>query len=358
MSPTIRRSPYISAGLVDVVLLVATAFATPAAAQQPVARWFKGNTHAHTLNSDGDSPPDSVAVWYKSHGYHFTFITDHEFITDVAPLNARFGAAGRFQLFSAQEVTQRITDPEHPDGLRQAHVNALGVTRVIRPLGERNIGPPPMSAAYTRNVAEIKRADGLPQVNHPNFRWSVRLEDLIDVPDSTLMEIWNGHPQVYNLGGTDSSGRAVPSAEALWDSLLTRGKVMFGVGDDDSHYFKPQDAENQNLSRPGRAWVMVRADTLTQDAIVASLRRGDFYASTGVTLRNYIATARELAIDIAPAGDTRYRTDFIGSGGRVLSTSTSLQPRYAIAGTEGYVRARVFDSTGHMAWMQPMMVKR
>src|SRR5687767_5129965 len=31
-------------------------------------RWFKGNTHTHTLESDGDSPPELVARWYKTHG--------------------------------------------------------------------------------------------------------------------------------------------------------------------------------------------------------------------------------------------------------------------------------------------------
>jgi hypothetical protein len=332
--------------------------AAPAAAQQPTARWFKGNTHAHTLNSDGDVLPEEVVHWYQTHGYHFTFITDHEFITDVAPLNALVGATGKFQVFSAQEVTQRITDPVHPDGLRQAHVNALGVTRVIRPLGERNIGPPPMSAAYARNLGEIRKAGGVPQINHPNFRWSVRLDDLLDLPDSTLFEVWNGHPQVYNLGGTDSLGRAMPSAEALWDSLLTRGKVIFGVGDDDSHYFKPEDAENADMARPGRAWVMVRADTLTQDAILASLRRGDFYASTGITLRSYAASVREIQLEIAPAGDMRFRTEFIGRGGRVLASSTALRVRYTITGSEGYVRARITDSAGHRAWMQPVTVRR
>jgi len=326
--------------------------------QQALQRWYRGNTHAHTLNSDGDTAPDAVVRWYRSHGYNFTFITDHEFITDVAPLNALFGAAGKFLVISAQEVTQRITDPAHPDGLRQAHVNALGITRVIRPLGERNIGPPPMSAAYARNLAEIRNAGGLPQVNHPNFRWSVRLEDMLELPDSTLFEVWNGHPGVYNLGGADSLGRAAPSTEALWDSLLTRGKLIFGVGDDDSHYFKPEDAENAELARPGRAWVMVRADTLSADAILGALRRGDFYATNGVLLRRYEASAREIQIEIAPAGDMRFRTEFIGSGGRVLASSTALRARYAITGSEGYVRARVTDANGRRAWMQPVMVKR
>ena len=37
-----------------------------AAVAQPAAeptRWFKGNTHTHTLNSDGDSTPDEVVRW-------------------------------------------------------------------------------------------------------------------------------------------------------------------------------------------------------------------------------------------------------------------------------------------------------
>ena len=33
------------------------------------ARWFKGNTHTHTTESDGDTAPAEVAQWYKRHGY-------------------------------------------------------------------------------------------------------------------------------------------------------------------------------------------------------------------------------------------------------------------------------------------------
>src|SRR5262245_57781722 len=234
-------------------------------AQQPsAARWYRGNTHAHTLNSDGDSSPDEVVRWYREHGYHFTFITDHEFITDVAPLNALFGREERFLVISGQEVTQRVADAGHPDGFRQAHVNALGVTFVIRPLGASNIATATtIAATYARNLAAIRAAGGVAQVNHPNYRWSVALAEMVELPDSTLFEVWNGHPFVYNGGGADSTGRSMPSTDVLWDSLLTRGKLLFGVADDDSHSFRPEDAENPDLARPGRGWVMVRADTLT-----------------------------------------------------------------------------------------------
>lgn len=35
-----------------------------ASQEAPQLRWFKGNTHAHTIESDGDSPPEVVARWY------------------------------------------------------------------------------------------------------------------------------------------------------------------------------------------------------------------------------------------------------------------------------------------------------
>jgi hypothetical protein len=340
-----------------VLLALLLGDAAASAAQAVPQRWYRGNTHAHTLNSDGDSPPDAVARWYREHGYHFTFITDHEFITDVAPLNAMFGAAGKFLLISAQEITQRVADAAHPDGWRQAHVNALGITAVVRPIGERNIAAG-MSIAetYARHLRSIRAAGGVAQVNHPNFRWSVRLEDMLALPDSTLFELWNAHVLVHNLGGADSAGRAMPSTEALWDSLLTRGKLLFGVADDDSHSFRAQDAENPDATRPGRAWIMVRADTLTADAIIGALSRGDFYASTGVTLRAYHADASEIRLEIEPAGDRRFVTEFIGNGGRVLGTATGTRAAYRLTGTERYVRARVTDSGGRRAWTQPVMV--
>ncbi len=340
--------------------LVLMVIAVPLEAQAPAAgRWYRGNTHAHTLNTDGDSPPDVVVRWYRDHGYHFTFITDHEFITDVAPLEALFGAAERFLVISGQEITQRVADPTHPDKLRQAHVNALGVTRVIRPLGERNIASgTTIAATYEHHLHAIRAAGGVAQVNHPNFRWSVPLGELIGLPDSTLLEVWNGHPLVNNLGGGDSAGRTMPSAEALWDSLLTRGKQIWGVADDDSHSFRPEHAENADLARPGRGWVMVRADTLTASAILDALRRGDFYGSTGVTLRDYQVEDGEIRIDVLPSSDRRYRTEFIGSGGRVLSAVDGVTARYRISSSDGYVRARVTDSSGRRAWTQPVRVRR
>lgn len=194
-------------------MLLVVFLAATADAQLPTTRWYRGNTHTHTWNSDGDSPPDVVVRWYRERGYQFLFITDHEFITDVAPLNALLGAEGRFLVLSGQEVSQRVADSTHPDGVRQAHLNALGTTTVVRPIGERNIATAmTIAETYARNIAAIVAEGGVPQINHPNFRWSVPMEEMLTLPDGTLFELWNGHPGVYNVGGAAARSRHRPTS--------------------------------------------------------------------------------------------------------------------------------------------------
>jgi hypothetical protein len=338
------------------VVVASVALALPVDAQQPATRWYRGNTHTHTSNTDGDSSPDVVVRWYREHDYDFLVITDHNFITDVGPLNALFGAAGRFLVISGQEINGDAIAPPSTR-LLPIHVNALGISQVIWPWRDGGRPSSSIREVFRRHVEETRRAGGIAQVNHPNFRWAVPLSELMDLPDSTLLEVWNANPGVYPAGGVDSAGVEMPSDEAKWDSLLTAGRIIFGVADDDSHIFRPAGADSADLARPGRGWVMVRADTLTPSAILSSLRHGDFYSSTGVTLGRYQADQRGIELEIVPVGDRRYLTEFIGSGGRVLARSYSRLARYVISGSEGYVRARVTDSAGRKAWTQPVFVR-
>ena len=71
-------------------------------------RWYKGNLHTHTLNSDGDSTPEDVVRWYREHGYDFLVLTDHNFLTGVDGLNAVQGAAGKFLVVRGEEVTSSV----------------------------------------------------------------------------------------------------------------------------------------------------------------------------------------------------------------------------------------------------------
>jgi hypothetical protein len=302
-------------------------------------RWYKGNTHTHTLNSDGDSTPDEVVRWYREHGYHFLVLSDHNFLTKVEGLNAVHGAEEKFLLIRGEEVTDRF-------GEKPIHVNGLHLEKLVPPQGGASVAD-----VVQRNVDAIRAANGVPHINHPNYGWAISPDDLKKIERDRLFEIFNGHPLVNNAGGG-----GYPSLEEVWDILLTGGKLLYGIAVDDAHHFKrPYDPD---ASRPGRGWVVVRAEKLQPEAILAAMERGDFYASTGVEIEDYAANAETITIRIREKALTKFRTTFIGKGGSILATVTTNPAVYTIRGDEGYVRARVTDSNGHIAWLQPMVIRR
>jgi hypothetical protein len=306
-------------------------------AAQAAARWYKGNTHTHTLNSDGDSSPDEVVRWYREHGYQFVVLSDHNFLTSVDGLNAVVGADERFLVVRGEEVTDRF-------GAKPIHINGLGVQRLVAPQGGGSV-----VETLQRNVDAIRAAQGVPHINHPNFGWAVSADELAQVKNNRLFEIFNGHPQVNNAGGG-----GVPGLEGAWDAILSRGILLYGIAVDDAHHFKrPWDPE---ASKPGQGWIFVRAAKLGPGEILEAMERGDFYSSTGVTLSDYEATARAVIVTVREKAWAKYRIQFIGSGGRLLKESTASPARYDITGAEGYVRARVIESSGQMAWTQPVVV--
>jgi hypothetical protein len=299
--------------------------------------WYRGNTHAHTTESDGDSPPEYVARWYKEHGYAFLVLSDHNVFTDPATLAELNDST--FLLVPGEEVTTSFEDAS-------VHVNGLNIPRVIEPRTAETL-----VATIQANVDAVREVEGVPHINHPNFRWSFGVEELRQVERDKLLEIYNGHPTVHNEGGGGT-----PGLEEVWDMLLTGGKRIYGIAVDDAHHFQGEFADDR--ANPGRGWIAVRADSLDAVALMAALEAGQFYASTGVELADIVVTPDRLEVEIAPRGDFRYTTTFVGAGGAVLEESADNPAVFHLQDDVGYVRARVRDSGGHVAWTQPVFVTR
>jgi hypothetical protein len=323
------------AALAATVLATATVDAQQFETQPAGGRWFKGNTHTHTINTDGDSPPDTVVSWYRSRGYNFLVVSDHDTITDPATLGRHVDP--NFILVPGEEVTGRFQRAP-------VHLTALNLKRIVKPGTAATL----LETLQT-NVIGIRAAGGVPLINHPNFRWALNLETLANVKGVALFELYNGHPQVHNEGGGNA-----PSTEALWDALLSSGKRIYGVASDDAHHWKQWGKEHVN---PGRGWIFVRAARLNADALVQALEAGQFYSSTGVELADIVVTPQAIEVRIKPDRDFRYHTEFIGNGGNVLARSDSLVSRYRLQAGITYVRARVTDSGGRRAWTQPVHVR-
>lgn len=333
------RSPLLTISLVAGLILPGPIGQDARAQQDAERRWYKGNTHTHTLNSDGDSTPDDVVRWYREHGYSFLVLSDHNFLTSVDALNALAGADGKFVLIPGEEVSDSF-------GEKPIHVNGLNLERVVEPQGGTSV-----SDTLQKNVDAVRGARGVPHINHPNFMWAITAEDLVEVRRYKLLEIFNGHPLVNNIGGGGAA-----SLEEIWDAILSQGEIVYGIAVDDAHDFKrPWD---RTAARPGRGWVMVRADRLTAPSILEAMERGDFYASTGIELEDYEVDGRRMRVTVKPRLNEKFRVIFVGRNGTVLKEAVENPAVYEFTGTEGYVRAKIIDSNGQVAWTQPHPIAR
>jgi hypothetical protein len=169
------------------------------------------------------------------------------------------------------------------------------------------------------------------------------------VQNNRLLEIYNGHPMVNNAGGG-----GIPGMEQAWDAILSSGLLLYGIAVDDAHNFK--DPGNPAVAGPGRGWVVVRAPRLESGAILSALENGDFYASTGVELIDYAVTRESMRVVVKKDAWARYTIQFIGKGGRVLHEALDSPAEYPFKGDEGYVRAKVIESNGRLAWCQPVRI--
>ena len=391
----------------------------PAPTSAHSAQWFKGNLHTHSLWSDGDDYPEMIVRWYREAGYDFLAISDHNTVmADEKWIAVPDSGKGRhaFDAYAAAfgddwivtrelgdrlEVRLRTYDEFQPlllepnefllirseeisDGYdgKPIHINATNIAEYIAPQGGNSV-----LEVMQNNVDAVLEQrertgrDMFPHLNHPNFVYAVTAEDLVALEGEKFFEVYNGHPLVNNHGD-----HAHPSTEQIWDYVLahrlTEGRdVMFGLATDDAHHYHEHHA---NRANPGRGWVMVRADSLQTGAIVSALERGDFYASTGVTLRDVAVTEQAARIEVAPDEGVRYTIQFVGTLagfdsagdstavanriGVVLSESEGTSATYRMTGDELYVRARVISSRRkqdgqhpderEMAWTQPVQPAR
>ncbi|MEX2580033.1 MAG: hypothetical protein WD342_13325 [Verrucomicrobiales bacterium] len=400
-------------------LLPIAALCSLASAQDYDTRdWFKGNTHSHSLWSDGNDFPEMIFDWYRSRGYHFVGLSDHNVMQQgdkwmdleaiqkrqralgrnaVSKLKARFGEdwiqwetrdgkkgvvlktldecrellekPGEFYLLPAEEVSN--TGQGKP-----VHINALNLQEVIPAIKDPDQSPREVLRRSVRDIRERAEKTGRPilaHLNHPNFQWALTAEDLADVAEGDFFEVYNGHPGINHLGDDER-----PGDEEIWDIANTiriaemEAAPLLGVATDDSHTYHGGDVS------PGRGWVMVGAESLDGDAIVEALRAARFYASSGVTLDaiRFDESSRTLSLEITPVDGVEFTTEFIGTRagydaaaketgiGEVFATVEGNSASFIVPEDALYLRATVNSSRRHpnpsypeqkeQAWIQPV----
>ncbi len=297
-------------------------------------KWYKGNVHTHAREGESDSSAEYAIKWYKDHNYQFLVITDHSTIT-LPPLLSNL-ADSSFLLIPGEEITGY--------GNKAAvEINALNIHEAILPLYDETV-----LGALQKCIDTVRQVQAIPVINHPNFQWRLDQNTLLGSRDCNIFELYNGFPGTYSYGDDGH-----PGLEKVWDFLLTSGKRIYGVASDDAHSYKEFSPE---LSNPGRGWVVVRSKCLDTKEIVQNLDSGLFYSSTGVEILDLRIEPHRIEIIIKDTENKRYKTDFIGSAGSLLHSTKNNPAVYNLSSESNYVRAKITDTDGHCAWMQPVFV--
>lgn len=380
--------------------------------------WFKGNTHTHSLWSDGNDFPEMIFDWYRERGYDFVAMSDHNALQegdkwmDLESIRKRQKAVGRDAVTKAEArfgkgwlrretrdgkegIVLKTLDEcraalEKPGGFyllpaeemsnagqkRPVHINVLNLDTVIKPVKDDNATPREVLRQSMRAIKDYGEKTGRPvlaHLNHPNFQWALTAEDLADVAEGAYFEVYNGHPGINHLGDETRSGD-----ENIWDIANTIRLAeldlppLLGFATDDSHTYHGEDVS------PGRGWVMVGSDELNGDSLVKAMRAGRFYASSGVVLEaiRFDKVKGTLSLEIAPVEGVVYTTAFIGTRksydaaaektgiGDVFATINGNQVTFAMPDDALYLRATVTSSRKHpnpsfpeqmeQAWIQPV----
>jgi hypothetical protein len=326
--------------------------------------WYRGNTHVHTvLCGHADSAPEVVAKWYLDRGYNFLCLSEHNRFINPDEVKLPENRRKDFILVPGEEVTGTM------------HMTALDIHNAIPPLFAHlkpETSGAPVIQAY---VDKIREESGVPIINHPNWKWILSHADIRPVKNCFLFELHNGHTTVNNEGDATH-----PSTEAIWDTLLTDGMIIYGASSDDAHTFKKLGHQHSN---PGRGWVMVKAPELTSKAIATAMDQGNFYASSGVLLKqasadpveqrilvDEAATKAEIAKDfvngrrLRKKGNSKispgFKIEFIGPEGKVLHSVNGPDATYTNDPKVAYVRGKVTltvdgekEFVQHYAWTQP-----
>ncbi len=192
-------------------------------------KWFKGNTHAHTvISGHADTHPDSVALWYLERDYNFLILSEHNHFIDPESIHLPKNRRKDFILIPGEEVS----DYKH------IHTTGMNISREVFPQYPTELSTVKNNQfenfkiyLMQKHTDSIKNANGIPILNHPNWNSGASAADIQKVERLHMIELYNGHPDVHNWGNEQHA-----SVEIKWDSLLTSGRKIYGVSSDDANY--------------------------------------------------------------------------------------------------------------------------
>jgi len=271
-------------------------------------RYYKTETHCHSINSgDGYIAPAELLQQYKNRDYEIVFLSDHDTLTDAESLNF----PGILSI-NAEELSCG------------SHFNGFNMTRGVDACGMSN----------QQKVDSILAQGALVCINHPVApRWRITAEEILALEgELSFIEIYNPS-DIYEAHDDQS----------LWDSLLTADRKIWGIASGDVHQFYP-------LESVWLGWTMIRLETLSKEAVLDAMLRGDFYASTGVEISDYEVSGDTVSVSC----NNCVKIIFWGKDHTKLKQVNKQTASYTRQPGDKYVRAELVFDRNNKAWTQPV----
>jgi len=293
--------------------------------------FWRGNLHTHSDLSDGALPPDEVCRRYRAEGYDFIALTDHFVgrfgypIADTAPYrDADFTTIPGAELHSGAMENGELW-----------HILAVGLPTDFAPSHTPDFVPVPDQETGPEIAARARAAGAFVAIAHP--QWSgMTMNDARSITAAHAVEI-------YNHGCAVECDR--PDGSYVADLLLSEGRDVTLIATDDAH-FQCADAFG--------GWVMVKAEANTPDQLLAALKRGDFYASTGPELRGVEVTEDAVIVTCSAASVVVVQ----GHGSVAPAVHGASMTRAVMARNRlrdsPWIRVTVMDAAGRRAWSNPI----
>lgn len=204
-------------------------------------RWLKGDTHMHTVNSDGRYTPEALIAKTQKKQLDYIIITDHN-----------NSVAAYYDYNNPQVLVLKGTELTSFLG----HINFWGVKRAF-------------TAPYCINsfedflpiCEEAKENGALISINHPeckNCGWHLPREGFT----YDCVEIWNGPQRIDNM-----------AAIHWWHTQLLAGKKLSAVGGSDYH----KDYVVTDLLAMPTTYVC--AESCTAEDILKALKKGNAFVT-------------------------------------------------------------------------------
>ena len=289
-------------------------------------RLYRGNLHGHSTHSDGCLSPQAVVDRYAGLGYDFTCLSDHLWIDDAFAARSVYDASS---LNSTNFITLLSAEMHclgkrfDQDGLWHIVANGLPV----------DFACPHNTETAPELIARALAAGAYVSLAHPEWH-AMTTDEALLVAAADAVEIYN-HSCVL------SSARG--SGIVIADYLLNEGHKISFTATDDSHFVLPDFAGG---------WVMVAAPELSQDAILAALKAGHHYASTGVDFTDLSLAGAVLSVGASPV-----ESIVISGAGHVAAARHDKNMTLAQFDLSQFhsdwFRITMRNAAGQMAWSNP-----